>query len=70
MDFAVEYPRLEPAQHDRFREIVIRLLSGRVLTRGQAMQSDSDRRCAERHREMIVGYLRVGAWRLERGQSI
>ena len=65
MDFAVEYPRLEPAQQERFREVVTRLLSGHVLTPGPAMQPDPDWRFAERHRELIDAYLRVGGWRLE-----
>ena len=65
MDFAVEYPRLEPAQQDRFREVVTRLLSGHVLTPGPAMQPDPDWRFAERHRELIDAYLRIGGWRLE-----
>jgi hypothetical protein len=62
VDFVTEYPRLEPAQQDRFREIVTRLLSGRVLTPGSAMRPDPDWRFAERHRELIDGYLRLGGW--------
>jgi Domain of unknown function (DUF4194) len=65
MDFVVEYPRLEPAQQERFREVVTRLLSGHVLTPGSAMRPDPDWRFAERHRELIDGYLRVGGWRLD-----
>lgn len=65
MDFAVEYPRLEPAQQERFREIVTRLMSGHVLTPGPAMQPDPDWRFAERHRELIDAYLRIGGWRLD-----
>jgi hypothetical protein len=65
MDFAVEYPGLEPAQQERFREIVTRLLSGHVLTPGPALRPDPDWRFAERHRELIDAYLRIGGWRLE-----
>src|SRR5438093_1113797 len=65
MDFVVEYPKLEPAQQERFREVVTRLLSGHVLTPGSAMRPDPDWRFAERHRELIDGYLRLGGWRLD-----
>lgn len=56
---------MEAAQQDRFREVVTRLLSGRVLTPGPAMRPDPDWRFAERHRELIDTYLRIGGWRLE-----
>jgi hypothetical protein len=65
MDFVADYPRLEPAQQERFREIVTRLLSGHVLTPGSAMRPDPDWRFAERYRELIDGYLRLGGWRLD-----
>ena len=65
MDFATDFPRLEPAQQDRFRDVVTRLLSGHVLTPGTAMRPDADWRFAERHRELIDAYLRLGGWRLE-----
>jgi hypothetical protein len=65
VDFAAEYPGLEPAQQERFREVVTRLLSGHVLTPGPAMRPDPDWRFVERHRELIDGYLRIGGWRLE-----
>lgn len=65
MDFVAEYPRLEPAQQERFREIVTRLLSGHVLTPGSAMRPEPDWRFAERYRELIDGYLRIGGWRLD-----
>jgi hypothetical protein len=45
--------------------VVTRLLSGHVLTPGPAMRPDPDWRFAERHRELIDAYLRVGGWRLE-----
>lgn len=56
---------MEAAQQERFREVVTRLLSGHVLTPGPAMRPDPDWRFAERHRELIDAYLRVGGWRLE-----
>lgn len=65
MDFVAEFPRLEPAQQERFRDVVTRLLSGHVLTPGSAMRPDPDWRFAERHRELIDGYLRLGGWRLD-----
>jgi hypothetical protein len=65
VDFATEYPRMEAAQQERFREVVTRLLSGHVLTPGPAMRPDPDWRFAERHRELIDAYLRIGGWRLE-----
>jgi Domain of unknown function (DUF4194) len=65
MDFVAEYPKLEPAQQERFREVVTRLLSGHVLTPGPAMRPDPDWRFAERHRELIDGYLRLGGWRFD-----
>lgn len=65
MDFCTEYPRLEPAQQERFREVVTRLLSGHVLMPGSALRPDPDWRFAERHREVIDAYLRIGGWRLD-----
>jgi hypothetical protein len=65
VDFVTEYPRLEPAQQERLRAVVTRLLSGHVLTPGPAMQPDADWRFAERQRELIDAYLRIGGWRLE-----
>lgn len=65
MDFVLEYPKLEPAQQERFREVVTRLLSGAVLTPGSALRPDADWRFAERHRELLDGYLRLGGWRLD-----
>lgn len=65
MDFAVEYPKLEPAQQERFREVVTRLLSGHVLMPGPALRPDPDWRFAERHRDLIDGYLQLGGWRLD-----
>lgn len=65
VDFFTEYPRLEPAQQERFRLVVTRLLSGEVLTPGEALRPDADWRFAERFREMLDAYLRVGGWRLD-----
>lgn len=45
--------------------MVTRLLSGHVLTPGPALRPDPHWRFAERHRELIDAYLRVGGWRLE-----
>ncbi len=52
MDFLADYPRLEPAQQERFREVVTRLLSGHVLTPGPALKPDPDWRFAERYRDL------------------
>jgi uncharacterized protein DUF4194 len=65
MDFCIDYPQLEPAQQERFREVVTRLLSGHVLMPGSALRPDPDWRFAERHRELIDAYLRIGGWRLD-----
>jgi hypothetical protein len=65
MDFFAEYPRLEPAQQERFRFVVTRLLSGEVLTPGEALRLDADWRFAERFRDLLDAYLRIGGWRLD-----
>jgi hypothetical protein len=65
VDFFAEYPRLEPAQQERFRQVLTRLLSGEVLTPGEALRPDGDWRFAERHRELLDAYLRMGGWRLD-----
>jgi hypothetical protein len=65
MDFFIEYPRLEPAQQERFQRVVTRLLSGQVLTPGEALRPDADWRFAERFRELLEAYLRIGGWRLD-----
>lgn len=65
MDFLTDYPRLEPVQQERFRRVVTRLLGGDVLVPGSAMQPDPDWRFAERYRDLIDDYLRVGGWRLD-----
>lgn len=65
MDFCSDYPKLEPVQQDRFRDIVTRLLSGEVLTPGSPLKPDPHWRFAERHRDLLDAYLRIGGWRLD-----
>ncbi len=65
MDFLAEYPKLEQAQQERFNRVVTRLLSGHVITPGPALRPDLDWRFAERYRDLIDGYLRLGGWRLD-----
>ncbi len=65
MDFLSEFPRLEPAQQERFREVVTRLLKGDVVEPGTAMRPDPDWRFTERYRDLIDGYLHIGGWRLD-----
>ena len=62
MDFVEDYPRLESAQQERFQRVVTRLLAGEVLTPGSPLQPDPDWRFAERFRELIDSYLRIGGW--------
>ena len=62
MDFFEDYPRLESAQKDRFQRVVTRLLGGEVLTPGSPLEPDPDWRFAERFRELIDSYLRIGGW--------
>ena len=62
MDFLEDYPRLESAQQERFQRVVTRLLAGEVLTPGSPLQPDPDWRFAERFRELIDSYLRIGGW--------
>src|SRR5256885_11557556 len=62
MDFVEDYPRLESAQQERFQRVVTRLLAGEVLTPGPPLQPDPDWRFAERFRELIDSYLRIGGW--------
>jgi hypothetical protein len=65
MDFCSLYPRLEPAEQERFRRVVTRLLSGHVLVPGSPLKPDPDWRFAERMRELLDAYLRIGGWRLD-----
>jgi hypothetical protein len=65
MDFLDDYPQLEPAQKDRFQHVVTRLLAGEVLTPGSPLKPDPDWRFAERYRELIDSYLRMGGWRFD-----
>jgi hypothetical protein len=62
MDFFEDYPRLESAQRERFQRVVTRLLAGEVLTPGSPLQPDPDWRFAERFRDLIDSYLRIGGW--------
>jgi DNA-binding transcriptional ArsR family regulator len=68
-DFCLEYPKLEHAQREHFRRVVTRLLSGHVITPGEALRPDRDWRFAERHQELIDGYLRIGGWRMDLDRS-
>ncbi len=65
MDFCSDFPKLEASQQERFRAVATRLLSGHVLTPGSPLQPDPDWRFAERHRDLIDSYLRIGGWRLD-----
>jgi hypothetical protein len=65
MEFCLDYPKLEPAEQERFRRIVTRLLSGHVLAPGSPLKPDPDWRFAERQRELIDAYLRIGGWRFD-----
>ena len=65
MDFIEDYPNLEAAQRDHFQHVVTRLLSGAVLSPGSPLKVDPDWRFAERYRDLIDSYLRVGGWRLD-----
>jgi hypothetical protein len=66
MDFIEDYPKLEAAQKDHFQRVVTRLLSGAVLAPGSPLAGiDPDWRFAERYRELIDSYLRLGGWRLD-----
>lgn len=65
MDFFDEYPKLESGQQERFQRVVTRLLAGEVLTPGSPLQPDPDWRFAERFRDLLDGYLRIGGWRFD-----
>ena len=65
MEFIEDYPKLEPAQRDRFQQVVTRLLAGEVLTPGSPLKPDPDWRFAERYRELIDSYLRIAGWRFD-----
>lgn len=65
MEFLEDYATLEPAQRDRFQQVVTRLLAGEVLTPGPPLKPDPDWRFAERFRDLIDSYLRIGGWRLD-----
>jgi uncharacterized protein DUF4194 len=65
MDFLTDFGQFEPAQRERFQQVVTRLLQGDVLVPGPAMRPDPDWRFTERYRDLIDGYLRFGGWRLD-----
>jgi|SRR5581483_2322689 len=65
MEFIEDYPKLETAQQDRFQQVVTRLLAGEVLTPGSPLKPDPDWRFAERFRELVDSYLRIGGWRFD-----
>ncbi len=65
MDFWEDYPSLEATQKDKFQQVVTRLLAGEVLTPGSPLKPDPDWRFAERYRELIDSYLRMGGWNLD-----
>ncbi len=65
MDFLEDYAKLEPVQKERFQRTVTRLLGGEVLSPGPPLKPDPDWRFAERYRELIDSYLRIGGWRFD-----
>ncbi|MBI5489007.1 MAG: DUF4194 domain-containing protein [Deltaproteobacteria bacterium] len=65
MEFLEDFAELEPGQRERFQQVVTRLLAGEVLTPGPALRPDPDWRFAERFRELIDSYLRIGGWRFD-----
>ena len=69
MEFCSEYPKLENAQQEHFRRVVTRLLSGHIITPGEALRPDRDWRFAERHQDLVDTYLRIGGWRLDLDRS-
>ena len=64
-DFCEDYPQLEPVQRERFRRVVTRLLAGEVMHPGPALQPEPDWRFAERFKDLIDAYLRIGGWRFD-----
>jgi hypothetical protein len=62
MDFVEDYAKLESGQQERLQRVVTRLLAGEVLTPGSPLQPDPDWRFAERFRDLIDSYLRIGGW--------
>jgi uncharacterized protein DUF4194 len=65
MEFLEDYQRLEAGQRDRFQQVVTRLLSGEVITPGSPLKPDLDWKFADRYRDLIDSYLRIGGWRLD-----
>src|SRR5258705_13957000 len=62
MEFLEDYAKLESTQQERFQRVVTRLLAGEVITPGSPLQPDPDWRFAERYRDLIDSYLRIGGW--------
>lgn len=65
MDFFEDYANLESGQRERFQRVVTRLLGGEILSPGSPLKPDPDWRFAERYRELIDSYLRIGGWRFD-----
>lgn len=65
MEFVEDYPTLDAAQKDRFQQVLTRLLAGQVLTPGSPLKPDPDWRFAERFRDLIDSYLRIGGWHFD-----
>lgn len=70
MEFCSEFPKLEPADQERFKTTVTRLLSGHVLTPGSPMQQDSEWRFCQRYELLVDAYLRLGGWRLDLDRTL
>jgi Domain of unknown function (DUF4194) len=62
MNFLEDYAKLESTQQERFQRLVTRLLGGEVITPGSPLQPDPDWRFAERYRDLVDSYLRIGGW--------
>src|SRR5260370_41042865 len=60
MEFLKDYEPLEAGQRDRFQQVVTRLLSGQVIPPGSPLKPDLDWKFADRYRELIDSYLRMG----------
>lgn len=65
MEFLEDFAELEPGQREHFQQVVTRLLAGEVLSPGPALRPDPDWRFAERFRELIDSYLRIGGWHFD-----
>lgn len=65
MDFCTEYPTLEPREQDRFREVLGRLMEGKIITAGTPLNPDPDWAYLERYHPLLSAYLTLGGWRLD-----